>query len=95
MPNNPEPDALRNAPVAYRPPAATQRLIDELYREEVIEARAMTAEEKLLAGEDLFESACRITLAGIRNQFPEADEAERWRILETRLAWRTKQEETQ
>lgn len=52
----------------YRSPF--QPLIDELYREEVLEARRMSAEEKFLLGEELFEYASRITLEGIRNQNP-------------------------
>ena len=69
----------------YSPPPETQRLIDELYREDVIDARQMPLEQKLLAGEELFHYACSITLAGIRNQFPDADESEQQRILESRL----------
>src|SRR4051812_37779000 len=42
----------------------TQRLIDELFREEIIQARKLSPVEKALAGQRLFESACRITLAG-------------------------------
>ncbi len=80
-----QPDALREQAPPYAPPPETQRLIDELYREELREARAMAPEEKLLLGEELFAYACSITLAGIRNQFPEADEAEQRRILEGRL----------
>jgi hypothetical protein len=80
-----EPETLREQSPPYAPPPATQRLIDELYREELREARAMPPEKKLLLGEELFEYACSITMAGIRNQFPEADEAERRRILEQRL----------
>ncbi len=45
-------------------------LIDELYREAVIDARSMSPEEKFLLGEGLFEYACGITLEGIRNQNP-------------------------
>ena len=78
-----EPDMEQSPP--YAPPPEIQRLIDELYREELREARAMPPEQKLLLGEELFVHACSITLAGIRNQFPEADEAERRRILEQRL----------
>ena len=85
MPADDQSDALRETPAPYAPPPETQRLIDELYREELREARAMRPEDKLLAGEELFRYACSITLAGIQNQFPEADEAERWRILESRL----------
>jgi hypothetical protein len=45
----------------------------------------MPPEQKLLLGEELFAYACSITMAGIRNQFPDADEAERRRILQQRL----------
>jgi hypothetical protein len=65
-----------------------RKLADELYRERVRAARQMSPEEKLLAGEELFDYACAITLAGIRNQFPEATEEQRLKILEERLAWR-------
>ena len=60
-------------------------LIDELYREEVIEARRMSAEDKLILGERLFLSACAITLEGIRFQNPQATEAERQRMLRERI----------
>lgn len=85
MPPDAESGSLRETPAAYAPPPETQRLIDEMYREEVLEARAMTPEQKLLAGEELFLYACSITMAGIRNQFPEANEAERKRILQSRI----------
>lgn len=62
-----------------------QPLIDELYREEVLAARIMPVEEKLILGERLFRWACEVTLAGIRNQNPEADEAECQRILRDRI----------
>ena len=88
-----EPEALgEQAPAPYAPPPETQRLIDELYREELREARAMDPEKKLLLGEELFAYACSITMAGIQNQFPEADEAERRRILEQRLELQRKLE---
>jgi hypothetical protein len=93
MPADANPDSLREQPAPYAPPPATQRLIDELYREELIEARAMSPEEKLLLGEELFAYACSITLAGIRNQFPDADETEQRRILERRLELQRKLEE--
>ena len=72
--------------------AQIQRLAEEIYRERVIEARAMPPEEKLLAGEELFEYACAITLAGIRNQFPGASEEQCLRILEERLDLRERME---
>ena len=68
---------------AYQSPFAP--LIDELYREEVLDARRMSPEEKFLAGEELFRYACSITLAGIRNQFPALSEEECLKILEQRL----------
>ena len=72
--------------------AQIQALAAEIYRERVVEARAMPPEEKLLAGEELFEYACAITLAGIRNQFPGASEEECLRILEERLELRERME---
>ena len=42
----------------------TRELIDEIYRERVLRARAMSPEEKFLAGPRLFEMACRITMDG-------------------------------
>lgn len=60
-------------------------LIDELYREEVMEARRMLPDEKFLLGEELFEYACSITLAGIRHQNPNFSEAECEQELERRL----------
>ena len=47
---------------------------DQLYRDEVLAARVMTPEEKLLAGPQLFDFACRIALDGIRHQFPDVHE---------------------
>src|SRR5262245_55853023 len=63
----------------------TKELIDELYREEVQRARAMSPEEKLLAGPELFEAACRIMVAGIRNQNPGIDERQVGQIFRQRL----------
>ena len=88
-----EPDALREHAPLYAPPPETRRLIDELYRQELHEARTMPPETKLLLGEELFAYACSITLAGIRNQFPDADETGRRRILERRLELQRKLEE--
>jgi hypothetical protein len=57
-----------------------------LFREEVLSARAMTPEEKLLAGARLFDYACEIARAGIRRQHPEADDRQVETLLEQRLA---------
>ena len=58
---------------------------DQLYRDEVLAARVMTPEEKLLAGPQLFDLACRIALDGIRNQFPDADDQHIRQILVERV----------
>jgi hypothetical protein len=93
MPTDPEADGLREE-AAYTPPPATQRLIDELFREEIIQARKLSPVEKALAGQRLFESACRITLAGIRHQFPQASEEECVEILRKRLILQRRLEKT-
>ena len=59
--------------------------VDPLCRGEVLAARAMTPEEKLLAGPQLFDFACRIALDGIRHQFPEVDEQRIYQILAERV----------
>jgi Rv0078B-related antitoxin len=64
----------------------TRELIDQLYRERVQRGREMRPEEKLLAGAELFEWACSITRAGIRQQNPDADESRIEALLEERLA---------
>ncbi len=60
-------------------------IIDELYRQEVLEARRMSPEDKLILGERLFRWACAITLEGVRMQNPEADEVECQRLLRARI----------
>lgn len=63
-----------------------QQLVDDLYRQKVRAARAMSPEDKLLAGPRLFERSCRIMLDGIRSEYPEADEDRVQEILRERLA---------
>jgi hypothetical protein len=89
-----DPEALREQSPPYAPPPETQQLIDDLYRDELREARTLTPAQKLLAGQDLFEAACRITLAGIRNQNPEASEDQCREILRQRLEWQRRLDET-
>jgi len=72
--------------------ARITKLAEELYCERVVEARQMPPEEKLLAGEELFEYACAITLAGIRDQSPGLNEQECLQILEERLDLREQME---
>jgi hypothetical protein len=64
----------------------SREFIHQLDREEILRARAMPPEEKLLAGVRLFDRVCRVMEDGIRDEFPEADEAEVMRILRERLA---------
>jgi hypothetical protein len=81
-------DRLKETAAAYHVEefkSEFQPVIDELYREEVLDARKMPMEEKLLLGERLFRWACEVTLAGIRNQNPDASEQECQRILVERV----------
>jgi hypothetical protein len=94
MPPDADSESLKETPAPYAPPPETQRLIDELYREEVLEARAMSPADKVRAGQQLFEAACRITLAGIRHQNPGATEEQCLEILRQRLILQRKLEET-
>ena len=48
-------------------------LADALYREEVIRARAMRSDEKLLEGPRLFDRACKLMADGVRHRHPELD----------------------
>lgn len=59
------------------PEAALARQI-ELYR-------AMTGEQRLQIALDLHEFACNVARAGIRRQFPHADDAEVERELRRRI----------
>ena len=64
----------------------TAELIDELRREDRAQAREMTPSQKLRAGGDLFDDACRWTLAGIRRDRPGISDAEALEELRRRLA---------
>ena len=48
----------------------TPELLAQLDAEDLEQASRMTGSQKLRAGGDLFDEACRWTLAGIRQQFP-------------------------
>jgi hypothetical protein len=63
-----------------------RELADAIYRERVLRARRTPIEQKLLAGAELFESACQVTCDGIRHQNPGINETEVQRILRDRLA---------
>jgi len=68
----------------------TKELIDTLYQDEILRARRMSPEDKILAGARLFDYACKITVAGIRNQFAGIDEDRVHEVLRQRLAWQRK-----
>ena len=64
----------------------SEALLDQLRRDDIDQARRMTPSQKLRAGGDLFDEACRWTLAGIRHDHPGISEAEAMEELRRRLA---------
>ena len=62
-----------------------KQLADAIFRDRVLRARQTPPEEKLLDGARLFDYACRITEAGIRNQYPEADDRRVAELLRERV----------
>jgi hypothetical protein len=65
---------------------STKELADSIYWERVQKARRMSPEDKLLGGARLFDRSCGIMAAGIRSQFPDADERRVQEILRERLS---------
>ncbi len=63
-----------------------QPLIDQLYREEILRARALTPQERLSAAFELAPFAHSMMYAGIHSQYPEADEGELLRLARERIA---------
>jgi len=72
----------------------SKELIDQLYRERVLRARAMPPEEKVALGLRLFDRSCRMMADGIRHEFPEADEERVQELLRERLALARRLEQT-
>ena len=64
----------------------TKELADAIYWERVERARQTPPADKVLASLQLFEFTSNIMAAGIRSQFPEADEYRVQEILRERLA---------
>ncbi|MBS0266923.1 MAG: hypothetical protein JSS02_33660 [Planctomycetes bacterium] len=62
-----------------------QILADEIERERISRARNTPPAEKFLVGIRLFESSCRLIAAGVRQQFPDADESQVAEIVRQRL----------
>lgn len=69
------------------------RLIEELARDEIQHARRMTFAQKFLAGAELFDYACSISIAGIRMQHPQFSEEEVAEELRRRLSISDRQRE--
>lgn len=66
--------------------------VDDLRRSKVEQARRMDPVERLLSGPELFDYACRITMAGIRRGHPAADDHQVLDILCRRLDQRDMRE---
>jgi len=65
---------------------ANVELVDDLYLDKVRQARAMSPEQRFLAGPEMFDLACEFAKAGIRMRHPDADEARVLELLRERLA---------
>jgi hypothetical protein len=63
-----------------------KQLADEIYRDRIVRARRMSIGEKILAVPELFDMACHVSRAGIRSQFPDADEQRVQELLRQRIA---------
>ena len=74
---------------------AIKELAADIFRERVLRARAMDPTEKFLAGQRLFEMACQVTMDGIREDFPDADEERVREILRQRFEWQERWEAAQ
>lgn len=70
-----------------------QQLADALYWEKVERARRMKPEDRMQAGPELFDYACSITMTALREQMPEASEAQLLDALRLRLAIKRQLEE--
>jgi hypothetical protein len=61
-------------------------------REAVEDARQLTVQQRLQLSGDLFDSACQVTLAGIKRENPGVSQAEALDILRRRLEWAERSE---
>ena len=59
---------------------------DSIYRQRVNRAQSQTLQQRIEAGFRVFQRARSLMICGIRHEFPQATDAEVWRILEQRLA---------
>ena len=60
---------------------------DDMFIEQVEQALRMTPAQRFHAGAELFDAACRFSLAGIRSNFPGASQEECLERLRQRLVW--------
>jgi hypothetical protein len=70
----------------------TQELIDDIYRERVLQARRMLPDEKIRAGFRLFERECQIMREEIRSERSDAPDAEVEAMLRQKLELRRRVE---
>ncbi len=63
----------------------TQELIDDIFRERVLRARATPPDQKVLDSFRLFEFSVRIMRDAIRNENPEADDEQIQELLMRRF----------
>jgi hypothetical protein len=64
----------------------TDEAIAALHRDDIEIAKRMTGAEKLRAGAELFDMACRVTMSGIRAQHPGISEDDVLVELKRRIA---------
>ena len=69
-----------------------EKLAAEIRRERVERSRAMSFEQKFLAGPALFDAACEVASAGIRHQMPGIGDVELTIELRKRLERRRNRE---
>lgn len=62
------------------------RTAAEIFRRRVVAARSLARDEKFLAGPRLFERACTLASAGLRQRHPAADDAAIGALLRRQLA---------
>jgi hypothetical protein len=63
----------------------TTELIDDIYLEKVLRARAVPMAEKILDGPRLYAYACEAVRAGVESQHPEATPEELKRLIQERF----------
>ena len=70
-----------------------QFLADALYWEKLERARKLSPEERMQAGPELFDYACSITMNALREQVPDATEAQLLDKVRERIAIKRQLEE--